>query len=133
MGASAKKTALLQILVVRLPVRFANVLFCALAVHYFVFLLCLYVANCLLLSVFLHLAVTDGTICSWGLRAVFLSSYTAVVAGCELCLSTPKPQLIYIFCYCQCFLSFFFNQSNYASREYSRFYILILFFFCQLP
>jgi hypothetical protein len=45
-------------LVVCRLVRFANVLFCALAVHFIVFLFCLYVANCPLSSVFLHLAVT---------------------------------------------------------------------------
>ncbi len=32
----------------------------------------------------LCLAVTDGTICSWGLRAAFLSNPDAVVAGCGL-------------------------------------------------
>jgi len=51
-----KKTALLQTSVVCRLVRFANVLFCALAVS--IFLFCLYVANCPLCRCLLHLAVT---------------------------------------------------------------------------
>jgi len=35
--------------------------------------------------------VTDGTICSWGLRAAFLSNPDAVVAGCELSCPHRNP------------------------------------------
>ena len=37
------------------------------------------------------LPLTDGTICSWGLRVAFLSNPTAVVAGCELCCPHRNP------------------------------------------
>jgi hypothetical protein len=37
------------------------------------------------------LQLTDGTICSWGLRVAFLSNPYAVVAGCELCCPHRSP------------------------------------------
>jgi len=66
-GCVGKKTAqfdkltasLLQTLVLCLLVRFANVLFCALAVHYIAFSFCLYVANCPLCRSPLHLQATS--------------------------------------------------------------------------
>jgi len=39
----------------------------------------------------LRLGITDGTICSWGLRVAFLSNPDAVVAGCELCCPHRNP------------------------------------------
>ena len=63
-----KKTALLQILVVCRLVRFANVLFCALAVHYFVFHFLSLSSKLSAVSVFLHLPLTvDGLNC-WGVN-----------------------------------------------------------------
>jgi len=56
LGCVGKKTTLLQAEASACVSGLANVLFCALA--FFIFQFCLYVANCLLSSVFLHLAVT---------------------------------------------------------------------------
>ncbi len=81
-GCVGKKTALLQTLVLCRLVRFANVLFCPLAVHYIAFSFCLYATNCPLCRSPLHLALTDGTICSWGLRVAFLSNPETAFAGC---------------------------------------------------
>jgi len=45
----------------------------------------------------LWLALTDGTICSWGLRVAFLSNPKAVVAGCELCCPRRNPNWHIVF------------------------------------
>jgi len=62
-----EKLALLVLSMCRL-VRFANVLFCAWAVHFIVFF-CLHVANCPLCR-FLHLPLTFDNMASEGLRAI---------------------------------------------------------------
>ena len=49
------------------------------------------------LSWFLALAITDGTICSWGLRVAFLSNPDAAVAGCELCCPHRNPNWHIVF------------------------------------
>jgi hypothetical protein len=73
-----KKTALLQAEASACVSGLANVLFCALAVHFIVFLFCLFSSKLSAVSFFLHLAVTVEAICSKGLRATILSIDTKV-------------------------------------------------------
>jgi hypothetical protein len=62
------KTALLQTSVVRWLVRFANVLFCALAVHFIVFIFLSLSSKLSAVSFFLGLLLTVEAITSGGLR-----------------------------------------------------------------
>ena len=53
--------------------------------------------SCSAVLCFLALRLTDGTICSWGLRVAFLSNPTEFVAGCGLCCPHRNPNCYIVF------------------------------------
>ena len=114
-GCVGKKTALLQILVVCRLVRFANVLVCALAVHFIVFLFLSLYSKLSTVSFFLHLAVTVS-ICKVG--DCGLQTYQTVTIlkrATTLEITTITP-ILYIHCCAFGFYIFVINSIVFKSN-----------------
>ena len=104
LGSVGKKTTLLQAEVSACVSELANVLFCVSAI--FIFLFCLYVANCPLLSVFLHLAVTVCKLPKAGrFRTHFATKNESLITHFPVPRSTAPP-LAAICCYGLVFCQF---------------------------